>query len=115
MSLPNVAHVLNAWKRTYRIKTVTRQTVDFESADAVAGRDIDAVVQVAQKEKLNPDQIDWSLRYLLIHSPDPVSVGELFVYDGEDYKIIEPGDWQLYGYTEAIAEETKQPVVQETV
>ena len=112
--LPDVSEALDGWTDTYRVKTITRQTVDFVEADVVTGRNVEAMVQVAQKNKLNTDQIDWSLRYLQIHTADQLDNGELIVYGGEDYKIIDNGDWLAYGYTEAVAEQTKRAVVQET-
>ena len=109
--LPDVSEAMDGWLSDYLIKTVTKTTVNFEADDTVAGRTIQAMVQVAQKEKLNPDQIDWSKKYILVHSPDPINVGEYIESNGEDYKIIEPGDWQAYGYTEAVAEQTKQTLL----
>ena len=109
--LPDVSEALDDWLSDYAIKTVTKSTVDFVEVNTVAGRTIQAMVQVAEKEKLNPDQIDWSKKYLLVHSPDQINVGEYIESDGEDYKIIEPGDWQAYGYTEAVAEQTKQALL----
>ena len=109
--LPDVSEAFDDWLSDYTIKTVTKITVDFVEADTVAGRTIQAMVQVAEKEKLNPDQIDWSKKYVLVHSPDPINVGEYIESGGEDYKIIDPGDWQAYGYTEAIAEQTKQTLL----
>lgn len=112
--LPNVSQALDGWTSTHRVKTVARITVDFEPADVVTGRDVEAMVQVADKTKLNAGSIDWSLRYLLVHSPDPVYVGEYIVYNGEDYKIIDDGDYQAYGFVEAVAEQTKRPPLAET-
>jgi len=113
--LPDVSDVLAEWSLPYLVKTVTRGTVDFEPVDVVRGRTIQAVIQPAQKNKLNTDQIDWAKRYLLIHTNESVINGELIEYSGEDYKIIEPGNYQLYGYTEAIAEQTKRDLVAVTV
>lgn len=112
--LPDMSDTLDEWKQPVVVKTVTQETIDFEPVDQVAVRTIQAVVQLAQKEKLNADQIDWSLRYLLVHTTGPLTVGEFVEYKGADYKIIEPGDWQDYGYTEAIAEETKRDLLVET-
>jgi len=106
--LPDVSIALEEWTVPVVIKAVTQHTINFEPADLITPRTIEAVVQPAQKEKLNADQIDWSLRYLLIHTIEQVAVGELVEYQGEDYKIVEPGDWQAYGYSEAIAEQTKR-------
>jgi hypothetical protein len=106
--LPDMSDALPEWSLPYTVKTVTQETQDFEPFDIVTARTISAVVQLANKEKLNPDSIDWSLRYLWIHTTSQLTVGEFIEYAGTDYKIIEPGDWQLYGYTEAIAEEVKR-------
>ena len=112
--LPDVSEALDDWVSDYTVKTVTQITVDFVETNVVAVRTIQAMVQLADKEKINPTQIDWSKKYIWIHSPDPVSVNEYIEHGGEDYKIIEPGDWQTYGYTEAIAEQTKQTLLVET-
>ena len=109
--LPDVSDALDGWLSDYTIKTVTKTTVDFVEDNTVAGRTVEAMVQVAEKEKLNPAQIDWSKKYLLVHSPEQINVGEYIESGGEDYKIIEPGDWQAYGYTEAVAEQTKQTLL----
>lgn len=112
--LPDMSDVLDDWKVPVRIKTITKQTTDFVDTSTVAGRDIDAVIQVAQKERLNTNQIDFSLAYKTLHSESPVSVNELLEFEGADYKIIDAGDWQRYGYTEALCEATNRPVVAET-
>lgn len=109
--LPDVSIALAEWAVPVTVKTVTQTTVDFEPVEQVERRSISAVIQPAQKAKLNPDQIDWSLRYLLVHTTDALLVGEFVEYQGEDYKIIEPGDWQAYGYTEAVAEQTKRALL----
>lgn len=110
--LPDMSDTLDEWSDEYTVKNIDQRTVDFESSNVVTSRTIQAIVQVADKDKLNTDQIDWSLRYLLIHSSDVVENGELIEYNGEDYKIIDNGDWQAYGFTEAVAEQTKQPLVE---
>lgn len=110
-----MSDALAEWSLPYTVKTATETTdANFDKVPVVTARTISAVVQPAQKEKLNADQIDWSLQHLWIHSPDQVAVGEFIEYQGADYKIIEPGDWQLYGYTEAIAEETKRTPLEVT-
>lgn len=109
--LPDMADVLAEWAAPYTVKTITRITLEFEPVNVVTDRIIRAVIQPAQKEKLNPDQIDWSKKYIQIHTTETLIPGELIVYGREDYKVIEPGDYQLYGFTEAIAEQTKQTLV----
>ncbi len=102
-----MSDALTEWMKPYTIKTVTRETLDFEPVDVVKARTIQAVIQPAQKSKLDPDQIDWSKRYLQIHTDEVLSNGEFLEFSGEDYKIINDGDYQLYGYTDAVAEQTK--------
>ena len=113
--LPDVSEALTDWLSDYSLKSVARTTTNFVEAVVVTVRTLPAVVQVAQKDKLNTDAIDWSKRYLLVHSPDAIENGEYLEYGGEDYKIIDNGDWQAYGYTEAVAEQTKQTLLVETV
>lgn len=109
--IPDVSEALEEWVLPYTIKMLTRTTVDFEPVDVVTGRTVQCIVQVADKNKLNTDQIDWSKRYLRIHTAAQLTNGEFIEFGGEDYKIIDNGDWLLYGYTEAVAEQTKQTVL----
>ena len=110
---PNVASVLKGWTETVRVKSVDRQTVNFDGFDLVTGRDIQAVVQPADMERLNAGQIDWSLKYYQLHTTDVLNVGEFVVIDNEDFKIVPLGDYQRYGYTEVVAEQTKKPLLVE--
>jgi hypothetical protein len=113
--LPDMADAFDEWLSDYTVLTVTRATANFARADAVVGRTVQAMVQPARKQRLNPAQVDWSKRYKLVHSPEQLVVGEYIEIDGEDYKIIDDGDYQAYGYTEAIAEQTKQTKLVVTV
>ena len=110
MTILDVSEALTEWERPHTIKTVTTETVDFEPVETVTARVQLCVVQVADKEDLNKDTIDWSKEYLMIHSKLNIDMGELIEYDGRDYLIISRGPWRGYGYTEVVAEETKKPV-----
>lgn len=112
--LPDMSGVLTAWERPVLIKTVTTTKVDFVETEAVAGRTQLCVVQVAEKERLNPDTIDWTLEYLMVHSSSQIQQGEFIEFEGADYKVIERGPWRGYGYTEVVAEETKRPLLEVT-
>lgn len=109
--LPDMSDVLEEWQLPYLVKTIVKQTVNFVDNNTVTGRTVDAVVQVAQKDKLNAAQIDWSLHYLLVHTDSELDNGELIEFQGGDYKIIDNGDYQLYGFTEAVAEQTRKAIV----
>lgn len=114
MSLPDVSDALTEWAQPVTIKAVTRQTVDFVEQDVVTARTQDCVVQVAEKERLNPETIDWTKEYLMVHSKAGIEQGELVEFDGRDYKVVERGPWRGYGYTEVVAEETRRPLVEPT-
>lgn len=114
MDIVDMSDTLTEWERAYKIKTVSTQTIDFVPVETVTARTQKCVVQVAEKEKLNPDTIDWSKEYLMIHSKENIAMDELIEYYGADYKVISRGPWRGYGYTEVVAEETKKPLKVET-
>ena len=109
-----MSDVLVEWSLPYTLKTVTRTTVDFEEVITVVESTINAVVQPADKEKLNTDQIDWELDYLLVHSISELINGQYIVYNGNDYKIISDGNYALYGFSEVVAEQTNRPAIVST-
>ena len=111
MSILDVSDTLTEWERPTVIKTVTESTVDFQPVTVVTGRSQLCVIQVAEKEKINPGTIDWSLEYLMIHSKSDIDIDELIEYEGMDYIVIERGPWRGYGYVEVVAAETKRPLV----
>lgn len=110
----DVSDALNGLLQTVRIKTVTRTTTDFEPTNTVTGRDQQCVVQVAEKENVNPDTLDWSKEYIMVHSPQSIEIDELIEHDSKDFIVTQKGPWRGYGYFEVVAVETKEPVVQET-
>ena len=114
MSILDVSDTLTEWERPTVIKTVTETTVDFQPVEAVTGRTQNCVIQVAEKEKLNPATIDWSLEYIMVHSRQGIEIDELIEYEGMDYIVIERGPWRGYGYTEVVAVETKRPLIMVT-
>tara|TARA_Y100000310_G_scaffold195657_1_gene195632 strand:- start:1485 stop:1817 length:333 start_codon:yes stop_codon:yes gene_type:complete len=107
MELPNMACVVSSWSTPYEIRTITKVTVDFADANTTATRTQQLMIQPAQKRRLNPDLVDWSLRYVQIHTTEQLVIGEELTFNGIDFRVIDDGDWQLYGYTDAVAEEIK--------
>jgi hypothetical protein len=110
-----MSSALRRWERLVPIKTVTKTTMNFVETEVVTIRNQLCVVQVADKEKLNPATIDWSLEYIMVHSSVPVLIGEYVEFSGMDYKVINRGAWRGYGFDDVIAEETKRPLLVETV
>jgi len=111
MIILDVSDALEGFDRTTVIKTVTETTVDFQPINVVTFRTQLCVIQVAQKEIINPATIDWSLEYIMVHSRQGIEMDELIEHDGRDYKVTDRGPWRGYGYTEIIAAETKRPLV----
>jgi hypothetical protein len=107
----DMSGVLAAFERLVTIKTIVRSTTDFVESVTVEGRQQKCVVQVADKSKINPATIDWNLEYLLVHTAGSLEMGELIEFNSRDYKVVQIGDWNGYGYIEVVAEETKRPLV----
>lgn len=105
--LPDMSGALMAWAVPVTLRTKTITTVDFEETVVNTDLPIDAVVQPADKEKLNAVQIDWSLQYLQVHSMAEISVGQYIVSGGKEYKVVTAGDYAAYGFSDVTAEEVK--------
>lgn len=108
--LPDMSDVLLEWEQSVTLKTVTTTTVDFQEQRTVVSEPLLAVVQVANPEKINVEQVDWSQRHYTIHTRSPIDVAQFIEYQGADYKIIQPGAWGDYGYWEAVVEEMKETI-----
>ncbi|MDF1593749.1 MAG: hypothetical protein P1P89_19755 [Desulfobacterales bacterium] len=106
----NVSDVLTEWSKPVKIKSVGVDTVDFVPVETVTARLQDCVVQVAEKEDIKKDNIDWSKEYLMVHSKESIVMGEIIEFENEDYKVVSRGPWRGYGYMEVIAEQTKEPL-----
>jgi hypothetical protein len=110
--LPDMSAVLTDWSQPIILKTVTITTLDFVPTTVVAATDIMAVVQPADPEKLQVDQIDFSLEYIQIHSVSPMAIGQYVQWNGRDFKLVPfRKGYGQYGYTEAVGEETKLPLL----
>ena len=113
----DMSDVLNCFLQPVIHKTVTGETGAFDINDIGTGGGedvtsvpIQAVVQPADKDKLNTANIDWSLDYQMFHTTTDVSEGDFIEYSGRDYKIISRAPYGDYGYYELIGEETKRTV-----
>lgn len=111
----NVSEVLAEFAQPVIKKIVVNSTVDFQPVVSVKLFDIDAVVQPADPAKLTAITLDWSLKHFRIDTTDMLQLGNVIEYKGADYKIVWLSDFDDYGYTMGIMEETKRPVLQETL
>lgn len=110
--LPNMSDVLTEWSQPVILKTRTEATLDFVPLVTIYAANIMAVVQPADPEKLKVEQIDFSLEYIQIHSVSPMEIGQYIQWDGRDFKLVPfRKGYGQYGYTEAVGEETKLPLL----
>ena len=110
--LPDMSDVLTEWSQPVKLKTVTETTVDFVPTRTVVAANILAVVQPADPEKLQVDQIDYSLEYIQVHSVTPMAIGQYIEWDGRDFKLVPfRKGYGQYGYVEVVGEETKLPLL----
>ena len=110
--LPDMSEVLTEWSQLIKLKTKTETTIDFVPTTTIAALDIMAVVQPADPEKLKVEQIDYSLEYIQIHSVSPMAIGQYVEWLGRDFKLVPfRKGYGQYGYTEAVGEETKLPLL----
>jgi hypothetical protein len=111
--LPDMSEVLEEWESPVKLKVVTITSVDFiESVDVVV-TEIQAVVQPADKTKINIGALNWSKKYILIHKRGTgIAMNNFIEHNGRDFKIIGPnGDYEDYGYIEMVGEETKETLL----
>lgn len=112
MGRPNLSRVVKRWQQPVTLKTVSKTTVDFETVEVVVSESIRATVQVADRQKLNLDSIDWSKKYFWFHTTSPLAVNQYVEYKGADYKLVLQGrDHEDYGYFAFAGEETKKPLL----
>lgn len=111
--LPNMSDALTEWEQPIKLKTVTSTTVNFEPVTVVAVETIKAVVQPADKTKLQIDSLDWSKEYVTCHKRGSgIEMGQFIEWDGRDFKVIGPnGNYKNYGFIEVVAEETKSALL----
>ena len=113
INLPDMSDVLLDWEQDVTVSAVTTATVDFiKQAPVVVPRTQKMVVQVAQAETLNTDTVDWSLRYLQVHSREALTKGEYILYNANYYKVITCNNYLDYGYFESTAEEFKGDITE---
>lgn len=107
MGLPNMSRTVKRFSVPVKLIKITKTIVNHKPVETEVESTIKAVVQPAQKEKLNQDKINWSLRYVQVHSIDEIAIDDIIEYKGVRYKAFENGDYNDYGYYENIMEEQK--------
>lgn len=108
----DMSDVLEEFEQTVQLKTQTITTIDFEPVKVVTVNPIEAVVQVADKEKLSLDSLNWSKQYIWVHTSETIDIGQFIEWHGKDFKLVAAGDdYSDYGYTAFYGEETLEPLL----
>ena len=105
--LPNMSRTVRNFSIPTKLFKVTKTIVNHKPAEALIESSIKTVIQPANKEKLNKDKIDWSLKYVLVHSVDQIIMDDIIEHKGIRYKAFEDADYNDYGYYELVMEEQK--------
>ena len=105
--LPDMSDALADWERSVLHGTVTQSVVDHRVVKTYVDSTIKAVVQPADKERLNIDVVDWSKKYILLHTKVALGMGDKISVDNATYAIISASDYSKYGYYESVGEEIK--------
>lgn len=91
----------------------TTKDDDFNKTEVLVPRTVRGVVQPANKKRLNPDIVDWSLEYMLLHTVNSntsngvINMGDRFTHLGVTYKIVETANYSEYGYFEGVGEQIR--------
>lgn len=106
--IPDMSEALEEWEIDIVHKRYTITSVNFvDTTTEILNETIKAVLQPASPDELTALGVDLSLRHLKIHSTTELLFGDYIEYGGVSYKIINPSDYQLYGFSEVIGEEVK--------
>ena len=105
--LPNLSGTVKRFSQDVKLIRVTTSIVNHQPVETETVINIRAVVQPAQREKILKDKLDYSLRYVLVHSLDEILINDKLEHKGIIYRAIECADHSDYGYYEAVMEQQK--------
>jgi hypothetical protein len=113
MLLPNVSSNVLMFCQWVTIGNNTQTVVGFDPVQTPTYQTIKATIQTADPERLRIDNVDFSLKYIYVHSlpPSVIKINDTCVYQGLNYKCIVGDKLTDYGYLESIFEEVKVPLV----
>lgn len=119
--LPDLLETVKSLSQPTQLIKVETTIVNHRPSEVETPLNVRAAIQPAQKNKLNKDKIDWSLKYIMVHSYDQtivigdvptlvsgeISISDYIVHKGIKYKAFENSDYNDYGFYETIMEEQK--------
>jgi hypothetical protein len=107
MKLPNLSKTIRRLSQDVTLSRITKSVIDHKVVESETSVAFKAVVQPAQKNKLNKAKLDFNLKYILVHSLLEVKISDIIVHHNIRYKAFENADYNDYGYYEIIMEEQK--------
>ena len=106
--LPDMSGVLSGFLQNITKRVQTKTVVDFVETITNVDTTIKAVVQVADMETKQAENLDFSKRYIQIHTPsDNLEINDFVIYKTVSYKIVRKNNYADYGYVETIGEQVK--------
>jgi len=105
--LPNLSNTIRRFSQSVVLIRTTEEIINHKPQNTEEYKSIKAVIQPAQKSKLNKDLIDWSLGYLWVHSLETIKKNDKIEYKGKEYRAFEDANYSDYGYYETTFEEIK--------
>jgi len=108
MSILDMSDALDGFEQPVVFTEKKTISVNFEEYEECTDITIPAVIQPAQKESLTVDNVDYSKKYILIHSTEELKINYFVTWRGKEFKIIDLGDYVDYCFYEAVGEEVKE-------
>lgn len=105
--LPDISDILDGFAQPLTLIKVVQEIIDYKPVNVENITEIQAVVQVADPDKIRSDKVDYSKKYIQVHTTEILKNIYMCVYQGLRYKAFSLKPYQDYGYFEAIFEETK--------
>jgi hypothetical protein len=103
----DMGDVLDGLTQPLTLIEVVQEVVDYKPVNVENITEIQAVVQVADPSKIKSDKVDFSKRYLQVHTKNTLKNIDMCIYQGFRYKAFLLKPYNNYGFDEAYFEETK--------
>jgi len=100
----------NCFKQLITFYNVETQRVDFVKSFTVTQFQQECIVTTPRPNSLNPDTVDWSLKYLKLRCPTFIKNNTYLVHNGVNYIVKSDSDLGDYNFYNATAEEYKAQI-----
>jgi len=103
----NLSNTIKRLSVPLSLVKVTTTIVNHVPTETEVISNIKAVVQPADKDKINKDKLDYTLKYIQVNNLEEILINDIVEYKGIRYKAFENADYTDYGYYESIMEQIK--------